>query len=113
MTKKRENELIEWFENNDFGSDFHEAEKRGEVFFCQPGESPLEAAIKRRMDAKKKVHVGMSLPLGVVDKVKKQAAVAGIPWTSYIGAIVERAVAEPQTLNRALPMRGMSRDTVP
>ena len=96
MTKTKQIDPA-YYENTDFGDDFFEADKRGEVIWTRHGESALEAAIKRRAEEKKKVHVGMRIPSGIVNRIKNKAAAAGIPWTSYACAILEQAVAEPQT----------------
>jgi len=93
MMTKREKELIEWFENTDLGDELLEAKKNGDLIVTKAGENPIEA-IKRHIEAKKKVPVSLRLSTGVVNKFKSRAVSAGIPWTSYMGTVLEQAVAE-------------------
>ena len=50
--------------------------------------------IAAHIHAKRKVTVSLRLPVGIVNEVKSRAANAGIPWSSYVSAILERAVAK-------------------
>jgi len=50
--------------------------------------------IAAHIHAKRKVTVSLRLPVGIVNEVKARAANAGIPWSSYVSAILERAVAK-------------------
>lgn len=83
-----------FYENHDFGDDFAEAERNGNLIVPKAGESTIDA-IRRHMENNKKVTVSMRLPVGVVNAVKGQAATAGVPWTAYVRAILERTAAEP------------------
>ena len=89
----------EYYETHCFADDLAEAKKKGNLIIAQPGENTIEA-IKRHLQAKKKTTVSMRLPVGVVKEVKERAAIAGVPWTSYICAVLERALAKPQTTPR-------------
>jgi predicted DNA binding CopG/RHH family protein len=98
MSKKSEIDP-EYYETHCFADDLAEAKKKGNLIIAQSGENTLEV-IKRHMQAKKKATVSMRLPVGVVNKAKERAAVAGVPWTSYICAVLERALAKPQAASR-------------
>jgi predicted DNA binding CopG/RHH family protein len=73
------------------GKIFFEAEKNGTLIVPSSGENILDAIIRHR-DAEKEVSVRVSA--GIVNKGKERAA-AGIPWSSYVRSIFERAIAEP------------------
>jgi predicted DNA binding CopG/RHH family protein len=83
-----------YYETHDFGEDFFEAEKNGTLIVPQPGENVLDA-IKRYKKEQKAVSVTARVPAGIVNKGKERAAAAGIPWSSYVRSIFERAIAEP------------------
>jgi len=77
-----------------FASDFIEADKRGEVIIPKKGENTLEA-VKRFMAEKKEKKrelVAFRLPVYALSAAKAQAKQAGIPYTSYLASIIERAV---------------------
>jgi len=78
-----------------FAADFIEADKRGEVIIPKKGETTLEA-VKRYMAEKKEKkavkHISLRLPLYALSAAKAQAKQAGIPYTSYLTNIIERAV---------------------
>ncbi len=90
-----------YYENHDFADDLAEAEKTGTLIVAKPGESAFDG-IKRYMETKKKTTVSMRLPVGVVNKVRERAATAGVPWTSYISAILEQAMAKPSGKRRVM-----------
>jgi len=100
MTKKREIDPA-YYENTDFGDEFYDGEKKGDVVWTQPGESALDA-IDRYMETKKKINVTMRIPKGIVDEAKGRAANAGVPWTSYICAVLEHTFAKQQTHTASL-----------
>jgi len=79
-----------------FAADFIEADKRGEVILPKKGENTLEA-VKRYIAEKKakKTHlqiISLRIPPYVLNASKAQAKQAGIPYTSYLANIIERAV---------------------
>jgi predicted DNA binding CopG/RHH family protein len=93
MRRKKEIDVT-YYETHDFGEEFFEAERNGTLIVPLQGESVLDAIIRHR-DAEKEVSV--RVPAGIVNKGKKQAAAAGIPWSSYVRSVLERAFAEPPT----------------
>ncbi|GBU24568.1 hypothetical protein R83H12_01202 [Fibrobacteria bacterium R8-3-H12] len=94
-----------YYENRCFAKDFIKADKRGEVIIPRKGENTLDAvkrylaekaAEKKRLaERKKTASVSMRLPVYVVNMAKAQAKKAGVPYTSFMGAIIERAMAKP------------------
>ena len=94
MQKKQEIDP-NYYDNHCFADDFIEAEKRGELVVVGKGESTLEA-IKRYAEARKKTAVSMRLPVYIINGVKAQAKKAGIPYTTYITAVLEKSIAKPQ-----------------
>jgi predicted DNA binding CopG/RHH family protein len=98
MSRKKEIDPT-FYETNCFADWMEEAAKKGELIRPVPGKSIIDVT-REYMQAKKKTTVSMRLPVGVVKKVKERAAVAGVPWTSYICAVLERALAKPQIASR-------------
>jgi predicted DNA binding CopG/RHH family protein len=84
-----------YYENHCFTDDFIEADKRGEVIIPRKAESTLEAVKRHLAEKKKTASVTMRLPAYVVNMAKVQAKKAGVPYTSFIGAIIETAMAKP------------------
>jgi len=58
------------------------------------GVTGAEDLIATQIKAKEKMTVTLRLPVGIVDEVKARAANAGVPWSSYISMILERAIAK-------------------
>ncbi len=85
-----------YYENHCFAEDMVEAEKQGNLIVTRKGENALQSIKRYIAEKKKTASVSMRLPVYVVNMAKAQAKKAGIPYTSYIGAIVERAVAKPR-----------------
>jgi len=57
MSRKPEIDPM-YYENNDFGDELAEAKRTGDLMVAQPGENTIEA-IKRHMQAKKKITVSI------------------------------------------------------
>jgi len=81
-----------------FAADFIEADKRGELIIPKKGENTLQA-VKRYMAEKKEREkkmiaqiISLRLPAYALSAAKAQAKQAGIPYTSYLASIIERAV---------------------
>jgi len=91
-----------YYDNHCFADDFIQAEKEGNLIIPKKGENTLQA-IKRHFAEKaaekrklnKTASVSMRLPVYVVNMVKAQAKKAGIPYTAFMGSIIERAMAKP------------------
>jgi predicted DNA binding CopG/RHH family protein len=98
MSKKKEIDPA-FYETHCFADWMEEAAAKGELIRAAPGKSIIDAT-REYMQAKKKTTVSMRLPAGVVKEAKERAAVAGVPWTSYICAVLERAFAKPRTASR-------------
>jgi|GEM_PF-3307046 len=84
-----------YYEKTCFAADFIEAQKNGSLIIPKEGETTLDA-IKRYREARKKTLVAMRLPVYVINEAKAQAKRAGVPYTSYIQAILETAMSKPQ-----------------
>jgi hypothetical protein len=93
MRKKKEIDPT-YYETHDFGDELMEAKKNGTLLVTLPGECALDA-IKRYKKEQKAVSVTARVPAGIVNKGKERAAAAGIPWSSYVRSVLERAFAEP------------------
>jgi len=93
-----------YYENHCFADDFIQAEKEGNLIMPRKGENVLQAvkrhfaekaAEKKRLAEKNKTaSVSMRLPVFVVNKAKARAKKAGVPYTSFMGAIIERAMTK-------------------
>jgi len=84
-----------YYEDNCLVDEFAEAERNGELLRPHGGKNAIQV-MRDYMQAKKKTTVSMRLPTGIVNEVKAQAKAAGVPWTSYICAVLERYLAKPQ-----------------
>jgi predicted DNA binding CopG/RHH family protein len=71
-----------------------EAEKLGNLIVTRKGENALQSIKRHLAEKKKTAPIFMRLPIYIVNMAKAQAKKAGVPYTSYIGAIVERAMAK-------------------
>jgi len=91
-----------YYENHCFADDMVEAEKQGNLIVTRKGENALQS-IKRHLAEKaaekKKLNktesVSIRLPLYVVNLAKAEAKRAGVPYTSFMGGVIERAMANP------------------
>ena len=84
-----------YYDNHCFADDFIQAEKDGNLIIPRKGESTLQAVKRHFAEKKKTAPISMRLPVYIVNMAKAQAKRAGVPYTSYIGAIVERALVKP------------------
>jgi len=84
-----------YYDNHCFADDFIQAEKDGNLIIPRKGESTLQA-VKRHFEEKKKTTpVSMRVPVYIVNMAKAQAKAAGVPYTSFMVAALERAMAKP------------------
>jgi hypothetical protein len=82
-----------YYENHCFADDFIQAKKDGNLIIPRKGESTLQA-VKRHFEEKKKTTaVSMRVPVYIVNMAKAQAKAAGVPYTSFMVAALERAMA--------------------
>jgi predicted DNA binding CopG/RHH family protein len=93
--KKKPSIDAAYYDNHCFAEELAEAKKNGTLGKTRPGETALEA-IKRYTEENKKKPLSMRLPVYVIKGVKAQAKKAGVPYTTYICAVLERALAEPR-----------------
>jgi predicted DNA binding CopG/RHH family protein len=84
-----------FYEENDFSEDILEAHRNGELLRPINGKNAVQV-MREYMEAKKKTAISMRLPVYVIKGVKAQAKKAGVPYTTYICAVLERALAEPR-----------------
>jgi hypothetical protein len=83
-----------YYENHCFADDFIQAKKDGNLIIPKKGESTLQA-VKRHFEEKKKTTaVSMRVPVYIVNMAKAQAKAAGVPYTSFMVAALERAMAK-------------------
>jgi len=81
-----------YYETHSFAADFIQAKKEGNLIIPKKGESTLQA-VKRHFEEKKKTApVSMRVPVYIVNMAKAQAKQAGVPYTSFMVAALERAV---------------------
>jgi len=102
MNKKKG--IVHDYHKRCWAADFIQAEKEGNLIMPRKGENVLQAvkrhlaekaAEKKRLAEKNKTaSVSMRLPVFVVNKAKARAKKAGIPYTSFMGAIIERAMTK-------------------
>lgn len=98
MRKKMlEADVAAYYDTHSILPDYYAAKKNGTLIVTRPGESALDLVLRRRAEEKKNVQVSMRLPVAVANKAKEQAAAAGVPWTSYVRNIVERAITKSHT----------------
>jgi len=94
-----------YYENHCFANDFIQAKKEGNLIIPRKGESTIEA-VKRHMAAKaaekkalaeknKTASISMRIPVYIVNLAKAEAKRAGVPYTSFMVGIIERAMAKP------------------
>jgi len=69
--------------------------KEGNLIIPKKGENVFQAVKRHLAEKKKTASVTMRLPLYVVNAAKVQAKKAGIPYTSFMVSIIERAMAKP------------------
>jgi predicted DNA binding CopG/RHH family protein len=94
-TKKEKGIDPAYYENHCFAKDMAEAEKEGNLIVTRKGENALQSIKRYLAEKKKTASVTMRLPVYVVNMAKAQAKKAGVPYTSFIGAIIETAMAKP------------------
>jgi len=89
------------YEKSCWVADFEQAEREGNLIIPKKGESTLQAIKKHfaeKAAEKKKLNktasVSMRLPVFVVNMAKARAKKAGVPYTSFMGGIIERAMAK-------------------
>jgi len=84
-----------YYENHCFADDMAEAKKQGNLIVTRKGENALQSIKRYIAEKKKTASVTMRLPVYVVNMAKAQAKKAGVPYTSFMGAIIETAMAKP------------------
>jgi len=84
-----------YYENHCFAEDMAEAEKQGNLIVTRKGENALQSIKRHLAEKKKSASVTMRLPVYIVNMAKAQAKKAGVPYTSFMGAIIERAMVKP------------------
>jgi len=101
--------IIHDYEKSCWAADFIQAEKEGNLILPRKGENVFQA-VKRHLAEKaaakaaerkalaeknKTASVSMRIPVYIVNMAKAQAKVAGVPYTSFMVGIIERAMAKP------------------
>jgi len=84
-----------YYENHCFAEDMAEAKKQGNLIVTRKGENALQSIKRYIAEKKKTASVTMRLPVYVVNIAKAKAKKAGVPYTSFMGAIIETAMAKP------------------
>jgi len=95
MKKNTEYDL-EYFLNTDFGDEMERADKEGTLIVGEGDtvESFLEKCRARRQMINERKMYSLRLKVRVVEKIKAKAAAAGVPYQTYINALLEKEVAE-------------------
>jgi predicted DNA binding CopG/RHH family protein len=94
-----------YYDTHCFADDFIQAKKEGNLIVPRKGENVFQA-VKRHLKEKaaerkalaeknKTTPVSMRVPVYIVDMAKAQAKRAGVPYTSFMVAALERAMAKP------------------
>ena len=84
-----------YYDNHCFADDMAEAKKQGNLIVTRKGENALQSIKRYLAEKKKTASVTMRLPVYVVNMAKAQAKKAGVPYTSFMGAIIETAMVKP------------------
>ena len=91
--KKRSNKA-KYYQETDFGDQMENAVKNGSAIVSE-GDSVAEfiakAKAKRQVENQRKMY-SIRLKVSVVEGIKKKAAAAGVPYQTYINALLEKAV---------------------
>ncbi|SHL13290.1 CopG family antitoxin [Fibrobacter sp. UWEL] len=87
---------IEYYQKMDFGDEMERADKEGRLYVSH-GETVEEffkkARARRQAEELRKMY-SLRLKVRVVEKIKAKAAAAGVPYQTYINALLEKEVAE-------------------
>jgi len=86
--------IIHDYEKSCWVADFKQAEKEGNLIIPKKGETTLQAIKRHFAEKKKTASVTMRLPVYIVNIAKAQAKQAGVPYTSFMGALIETAMAK-------------------
>jgi len=87
-----------YYENHCFAEDMVEAEKQGNLIVTRKGENALQSIKRYIAEKNKTASVSMRMPVYVVNLAKAQAKKAGVPYTSFMVGIIERAMVKPRRL---------------
>lgn len=92
--KKHSKSDIEYYQKTDFGDLMEKADRDGSliVSHAESVEEFFEKARARRQAEDKRKMYSLRLKVSVVEKIKEKAAAAGIPYQTYIGALLEKEV---------------------
>jgi len=97
------------YEKSCWAADFIQAKKEGNLIMPRKGENVLQA-VKRHLAEKaaakaaerkalaeknKTASISMRIPVYIVNLAKAEAKRAGVPYTSFMVGIIERAMAKP------------------
>jgi len=103
---KKEKAVIHDYDKKCWAADFIQAEKEGNLIMPRKGENVLQA-VKRHLAEKaavkaaerkalaeknKTASISMRIPVYIVDMAKAQAKRAGVPYTSFMVGIIEKAI---------------------
>jgi len=98
-----------YYETHNFAADFRQAEKEGNLILPRKGENVFQA-VKRHLAEKaaakaaerkalseknKNASISMRIPVYIVNLAKAEAKRAGVPYTSFMVGIIEKAMTKP------------------
>ena len=98
-----------YYETHSFAADFRQAEKEGNLILPRKGENVFQA-VKRHLAEKaaakaaerkalseknKNASISMRIPVYIVNLAKAEAKRAGVPYTSFMVGIIEKAMTKP------------------
>lgn len=94
--KKNTGYDLEYYQNTDFGDLYEKGRKEGSLIVGEGDtvESFLEKCRVRRQMINERKMYSLRLKVRVVEKIKAKAAATGVPYQTYINALLEKEVAE-------------------
>jgi predicted DNA binding CopG/RHH family protein len=84
-------EELDYFENHDFGEEMREALENGTAIVSEGNWDETVKAMKAKMAANATKAITIRVPVRVIERYKKRAAVAGIGYQTLMKQMLEAA----------------------